>query len=230
MAKKFDIHEWQANQIKKRLAEQDDEYQKRQDALTPGKNPDAFYKNFDKVKAAANKPAPTITKVYLKMSNIEDEVTIIEKPGNNLKDVTISWGNESHTVNFDDVEEVDNHGNEGLDLEAIAESDDGRWQFILDVYAEATYPMTGDFAEWDFKELIIQPHPDLDGDDDDLRLEPEPEDSYLNMKDDDDLRLEPELDEQNTLAGAGSGASAPSGAGFEYMSPNAFRKKLKNIK
>ena len=159
MAKKFDIHEWQANQIKKRLAEQDDEYQKRQDALTPGKNPDAFYKNFDKVKAAANKPAPTITKVYLKMSNIEDEVTIIEKPGNNLKDVTISWGNESHTVNFDDVEEVDNHGNEGLDLEAIAESDDGRWQFILDVYAEATYPMTGDFAEWDWEELIIQPHP-----------------------------------------------------------------------
>ena len=37
--------------------------------------------------------------------------------------------------------------------------------------------MTGDFAEWDFEELIIQPHPDLDGDDDD------------------DLRLEPELDE-----------------------------------
>ena len=142
------------------LKEQDDEYQKRQDALTPGKNPDAFYKNFDKVKAAANKPAPTITKVYLKMSNIEDEVTIIEKPGNNLKDVTISWGNESHTVNFDDVEEVDNHGNEGLDLEAIAESDDGRWQFILDVYAEATYPMTGDFAEWDWEELIIQTHPD----------------------------------------------------------------------
>ena len=39
MTKKFSIHDWQAKQ---RLAEQDD-YQKRQDALTPGKNPDAFY-------------------------------------------------------------------------------------------------------------------------------------------------------------------------------------------
>ena len=50
MAKKrFDIHNWQANQVKQRLAEQDwsqknqDDWQKRQDALTPGKNPDAFY-------------------------------------------------------------------------------------------------------------------------------------------------------------------------------------------
>ena len=43
MAKRFSIHDWQANQIKKRLAEQDDEFQKRQDALTPGKNPDYFY-------------------------------------------------------------------------------------------------------------------------------------------------------------------------------------------
>ena len=38
----------------KPLYEQDDEYQKRQDRLTPGKNPDEFYKDFDKVKAAAN--------------------------------------------------------------------------------------------------------------------------------------------------------------------------------
>ena len=47
------------------------------------------------------------------------------------------------------------------------------------------------------------------------------------MKDDDDLRLEPELDEQNTLAAAGSGASVPTGDGFGYMSPNAFKKKKK---
>ena len=39
MSKKFNIHDWQAKQ---RLAEQDD-YQRRQDDLTPGKNPDAFY-------------------------------------------------------------------------------------------------------------------------------------------------------------------------------------------
>ena len=39
MTKKFNIHDWQAKQL---LSEQDN-YDKRQDALTPGKNPDAFY-------------------------------------------------------------------------------------------------------------------------------------------------------------------------------------------
>jgi hypothetical protein len=126
----------------------------------------------------------TIKKVVnLKMdSYINKPVTVEYKPGSNLTAVKISWGNESHTVDFTDhVEEVEDFGNEGMDLEAIAESDDGKWQFILDVYAEATYPMTGDFAEWDFDELIIQPHPDLDDDDDD------------------DLRLEPELNEEKPL-------------------------------
>ena len=39
MSKPFNIHDWQSKQ---RLSEAD-EFQKRQDALTPGKNPDAFY-------------------------------------------------------------------------------------------------------------------------------------------------------------------------------------------
>tara|TARA_R110001592_G_scaffold73153_1_gene223459 strand:+ start:223 stop:648 length:426 start_codon:yes stop_codon:yes gene_type:complete len=39
MNKPFNIHDWQA---KRRLTE-NDEWQKRQDALTPGKNPSAFF-------------------------------------------------------------------------------------------------------------------------------------------------------------------------------------------
>ena len=39
MNKSFNIHDWQA---KRRLTE-NDEWQKRQDALTPGKNPSAFF-------------------------------------------------------------------------------------------------------------------------------------------------------------------------------------------
>jgi len=39
MTKKFNIHDWQA---KRRLTEED-EFQKRQDRLTPGKNPGEFY-------------------------------------------------------------------------------------------------------------------------------------------------------------------------------------------
>ena len=46
MAKRFSIHDWQAKQ---RLTEQD-EFQKRQDALTPGKNPEKFFGGLDKLK------------------------------------------------------------------------------------------------------------------------------------------------------------------------------------
>ena len=47
MDKRFNIHDWQAKQ---RLAE-NDEYQKRQDDMTPGKNPDYFYDDdFKKLK------------------------------------------------------------------------------------------------------------------------------------------------------------------------------------
>ena len=43
MDKRFNIHDWQAKQRQQRLTENDDAYQKRQDAMTPGKNPDYFY-------------------------------------------------------------------------------------------------------------------------------------------------------------------------------------------
>ena len=49
----------------------------------------------------------------------------------------------------------------------MAESDDGKWQFILEVYAEASYPNT-DPTEWDWEELIIQDHPE-----DESHLDPE---------------------------------------------------------
>jgi hypothetical protein len=114
-----------------------------------------------------------ITKIKLKMSNIEDEVTIKTKPGTNLQDVTISWGNESHTVDFEAGDVIDDHGNEGMDIETSADSDDGRWQFILDVQAEASYPMTGDFADWDWEELIIQDHPENED-----HLDPEDRSDY----------------------------------------------------
>ena len=53
MTKPFNIHNWQA---KRRLTEED-EFQKRQDRLTPGKNPDEFYGNdsvFTKLKDDPN--------------------------------------------------------------------------------------------------------------------------------------------------------------------------------
>jgi len=148
--------------------------------------------------------ATTTTKVRLKMSNIEDQVTITEKPGKVLEDVTISWGNESHTVTFEEENKIDDHGNEGMDLEFMAESDDGKWQFILEVYAEASYPNT-DPVEWDWEELIIQDHPDdeshldpEDRSDYDPRMDPairsDFDDPVVEIEDDEDLTLEPEDD------------------------------------
>ena len=104
----------------------------------------------------------TVKKVVnLKMdSEVGEPVTVEYDPKKNLTDVTISWGNESHTVDFEAGDVIDDHGNEGAEIETMADSDDGRWQFILDVQVEATYPMTGDFADWDFDELIVQGHPE----------------------------------------------------------------------
>ena len=99
--------------------------------------------------------------VNLKMdSDVGEPVTVEYDPKKNLQDVTISWGNESHTVDFEAGDEIDNFGNEGSDIETMADSDDGRWQFILDVYVGYQFDMTGDYEEWDFNELIVQSHPD----------------------------------------------------------------------
>jgi PDZ domain-containing secreted protein len=58
MSKPFNIHDWQAKQRKQRLNEAD-EFQKRQDALTPGKNPDAFYGD-DQLNRLRGNPRPDI--------------------------------------------------------------------------------------------------------------------------------------------------------------------------
>jgi len=107
--------------------------------------------------------------INLKMdSEVGEPVTVEYDPKKNLQDVTISWGNESHTVDFEAGDVIDDHGNEGMDIETMADSDDGRWQFILDVYVAAQFPMTGDYEEWDFDELIVQGHPENED-----HLEPE---------------------------------------------------------
>ena len=116
-------------------------------------------------------PSKKITKVQkLKMSNIEDEVTIDQKypscydSGDKcLDDVTISWGNESHTVSFEYDGIIDDYDNKGVEAEFMAESDDGKWQFILDVMGAVGLedgncnPCIQDY-DWD--ELIIQDHPE----------------------------------------------------------------------
>ena len=93
--------------------------------------------------------------------DIKDTVTVKSKPGKGLEDVTISWGKNKYKVTFEEGTLIDDHGNEGKDYEFVADSDDEKWQFRLDVYVEASYPNT-DPVDWDWETLVIEPHPDLD--------------------------------------------------------------------
>ena len=68
-----------------------------------------------------------------------------------LDDVTISWGDESHNVDFEEGDEIQDHDNEGKDIEFIAYSQDDKWRFIVDVSVEANYELSGNIQDvyWD---------------------------------------------------------------------------------
>ena len=171
--------------------------------------------------------------VNLKMdSEVGEPVTVEYDPTKNLRDVTISWGNESHTVDFEAGDEIDNHGNEGSDIETIANSDDGRWQFILDVYVAAQFPMTGDYEEWDFDELIVQGHPENED-----HLDPE---DRTDFQDDDGSfpnRFDEDIDEGSCGYGPdgvpgdtpGETRGMPANKRTMGMMREAIRKEIKRL-
>ena len=104
MSKPFNIHDWQAKQ---RLVEQDD-YQKRQDRLTPGKNPEEFYgsdslnrsqesmsnadiKALQKVvgEYSLNKVLNTIATIADRVGK-HDEADMVKKLANQIQDFNLS--------------------------------------------------------------------------------------------------------------------------------------------
>ena len=68
-----------------------------------------------------------------------------------LDDVTISWGDESHNVDFEEGDQIEDHDNEGKDIEFVAYSQDDKWRFIVDVSVEANYELSGNIQDvyWD---------------------------------------------------------------------------------
>ena len=78
-----------------------------------------------------------------------------------LEDVTINWGEESHLLNFEEGDLIDDHGNEGKDITFVAYSEDDKWRFIVDVSVEGNYEDSGNIQDvmWDSLEI------DLDDDD-----------------------------------------------------------------
>ena len=74
-----------------------------------------------------------------------------------LDDVTISWGDESHNVDFEEGDQIEDHDNEGKDIEFIAYSQDDKWRFIVTVSVEANYELSGNIQDvnWDTLEIDI---------------------------------------------------------------------------
>ena len=74
-----------------------------------------------------------------------------------VDDVTISWGNESHNVDFEAEDVIDDHGNEGKDMSFVAYSQDDKWRFIVDVSVGFNYENSGEIYEvhWDTLEIAV---------------------------------------------------------------------------
>ena len=162
---KFNIHDWRDSQIKKQLKEQNTtagEFKVKIPVQTPRAG-DGEYMDF-----------------YNKMEDVTIKYGHATGP---LDDVTISWGDESHNVDFEEGDQIEDHDNEGKDIEFVAYSQDDKWRFIVTVSVEANYELSGDIQEVDWDSLEI----DIDDSKEDEEGKPEgfddiPDDLRENLK------------------------------------------------
>ena len=136
MNRKFNIHEWQNKQ---RLEEQNTtagEFKVKIPVQTPRAG-DGEYMDF-----------------YNKMEDVTIKYGHATGP---LDDVTISWGDESHNVDFEEGDQIEDHDNEGKDIEFIAYSQDDKWRFTVTVSVEANYELSGNIQDvnWDTLEIDL---------------------------------------------------------------------------
>ena len=98
-----------------------------------------------------------LKKVNVLVDGEKTDVSIRYNPYKDLQDVIISWGEESHTVDFDAEDVIDDHGNEGKDMSFVAFSENDKWRFIVDVSVEYNYENSGNIQEimWDSLEIDI---------------------------------------------------------------------------
>jgi hypothetical protein len=91
---------------------------------------------------------------YRKMEDVTIKYGHVTGP---VDDVTISWGDESHTVDFEAEDVIDDHGNEGKDMMFVALSQDKKWEFQVDVSVGFNYEDSGEIQEvmWDTLEISM---------------------------------------------------------------------------
>ena len=97
--------------------------------------------------------------VKIEIPGIEGETDVNIKLGHAtgpFEDVTISWGDESYNVSFEEEEMIEDHGNEGQDWVFLAKHKESETEFRVDVAVEADYEQSGNIQEVDWDTLQVE--------------------------------------------------------------------------
>ena len=198
--KKFNIHDWQAKQRQQLLTEED-AWQKRQDALTPGKNPKKFYGDFDKLRGsmAANELSPDeVMTVYNNfMDTHKYKETVIDDPDGDKENATLK---------------IDTEDGESYEVltSAVGNEKWWRWGFgpksrvnaANEHHDDENFPGK-DLSAWDLLDKLKSSDQELYD------------------------RVEDFMKQMNEMSTTGTGASITTGDSMAYATPNAFKKKNK---
>ena len=200
MSEPFNIHDWQAKQ---RLAENDDYerrqaiYQKRQDRLTPGKNPDEFYGGGNSQESMSNaniKALQTVVGDY-SLNKILNTIAVIADKTGKHDEADMIKKLASQIQDFEDEDEMhDDPGDIRIDHDYYTEQNEH--------HGDEDFPGK-DLSAWDLLDKLKSGDSEL----------------YNNVED--------FMKSMKEMSTTGTGASFNAGSGEGYMTPNAFKKKKK---
>ncbi|MDB4571689.1 hypothetical protein N9Z72_00255 [Akkermansiaceae bacterium] len=233
MTKPFNIHDWQAKQAKQRLTENDDAYQKRQDDMTPGKNPDYFYDdNFKKLKQKYS----GASQESMSNADIKFLQDLVQKYSLDKILVTLgAVGDRALPTRGEDMNESLNpEVSRSLDkfIRAMADRYDYTMQdavyAIMAALKQRNYDGLGEHHGDDFPKGLLDKKVSSFLDD----LKKKSETDYDAIED--IMKKHFSIDETNSLGSAGAGASFQAGNSDAYATPKAFgddkKKKMKAYK
>jgi len=200
MSKKFNIHDWQAKQ---HLVE-NDEYQKRQDAMTPGKNPDFFYDD-DSIFGKLRKDPDYIKKINAKATadkskekNIDENLNpeVSRNVNKFIKAMADRYKYSEQDAVFAIMAALKQRDFDGLDEHHAGDYNPGFLKQSVNTFLDKLKKKTNEGPDYETVEKIMEKH----------------------------FSAKKEVDEASMT---GTGASFNAGSGEGYMSPYAFKKKKK---